>query len=89
MDIDNRDVSFFSISYALHRAGPQLPIVVIHSHQAIRMIHHIAVSLDIALPAVLFSYYHTLGTHPPEEVHPALATLIPFGIVALERQHHY
>ena len=80
---------FSCVSDTLHRSGPQITLIVIHSHQMIGMIHHIAIPHDIAFSAVLRSDHHTLRTHLPEKVHPALAPLIPLGIVALEGQHHH
>ena len=83
------DSFILGISHRLHSPSPQIQLIIVDSYQIIRVIHHVAVPLNIVLPAVLFSYHYTVGTHPQEEVHPALAPLIPFSIVKLKGQQHH
>lgn len=77
------------IPHGLHCPRPQITPIVIHSHQIIRMIHHIAIPLNIALSTVIRSNHHTLRTHLPEKVHPAFVPFIPFAVVTLKGMHHH
>lgn len=70
----------------LHRAGSQIPCIIINSHQVIGLIYHVAISLDIALTAIFVSDDLFSAAMLQDELHPALAALNPLGVMADKRQ---
>ena len=55
MNQNYRNLLFPCIPDTLHCPGSQIPRIVINCHQVVGLIHHVAISLDIALTAIFVS----------------------------------
>ena len=88
MNQNYRNIVLSCISDTLHCPGSQIPHIVINCHQVVGPIHHVAISLDIALTAILVSNDLFSAAMLQDKLHPALAALIPLGIMADKRQGH-
>ena len=74
------------ISDTLHCPRTQIPRIVINCHQIVGLIYHVAISLDIVLTAILVSDDLFFAAMLQDKLHPALAALIPLGIMADKRE---
>ena len=86
MNQNYRNLLLPCIPDTLHCPGSQISLIIINRHQVAGLIHHVAIPLDITLTAILVSNDFFPAAMLQDELHPALAALIPLGVMADKRK---
>ena len=89
MDIHHLSVLFLCVSDDLHLTARMFGFVFAHCHKIGRMIYHIAISVNIAFPAVLLPHKKGIFAVFYQETQAFLASQIPILLIIGKRQRKY
>ena len=87
MNQNYRNLLLPCIPDTLHCPGSQISLIIINRHQVAGLIHHVAISLDIALTAILVSNDFFPAAMLQDKLHPALTARAPHPDQGWQYQH--